>query len=65
MKNKRNVFQAFTMVIQFGLNMLVPILMCTLLGVWIGENYDNPPFSNGSAGGIPQYFYYGKKNLSG
>ena len=42
MKNKRSVFQAFTMVIQFGLNMLVPIIMCTLFGVWLGEKFDIP-----------------------
>lgn len=42
MKNKRSVFQAFTMVIQFGINMIVPILMCTLFGVWIGEKFQIP-----------------------
>lgn len=28
---------ALMMVFQFGINMIVPILMCTLLGVWIGN----------------------------
>ncbi|MDE6889564.1 MAG: AtpZ/AtpI family protein [Eubacterium sp.] len=42
MKNKRSVFQAFTMVIQFGINMIVPIVMCTLFGVWIGEKFQIP-----------------------
>ena len=42
MKNKRSVFQAFTMVMQFGLNMLVPILMCTMLCVWLDRKFDMP-----------------------
>ena len=40
MKNKRNVFQSFSMVIQFGLNMLVPLVMCTMAGVWLGDKLD-------------------------
>ena len=32
MKQKRSVFQAFTMIIQFGLNMIVPIVMVALAG---------------------------------
>ncbi len=35
MKYRKNVYQSFTMVMQFGLNMIVPILMCTMLGVYI------------------------------
>lgn len=42
MKNRRSVFAAFTMIIQFGLNMLVPIVICTLLGVYIGKKYNMP-----------------------
>lgn len=30
------------MVTQFGINMLVPILLCTLLGVYIGKKFDVP-----------------------
>lgn len=32
MKNQRKVFQSLTLILQFGLNMIVPIVMCTLLG---------------------------------
>lgn len=42
MKKNRSVFQAFTMVIQFSLNMLVPIIMCTLFGVWLGNKFQIP-----------------------
>lgn len=34
------VMQALVMVFQFGINMLVPILMCTFLGIWIGNRWD-------------------------
>lgn len=66
MKKKRNVFQAFTMVIQFGLNMLVPIVMCTLLGVWIGEKsgikiITVPLFLMGALAGFRNIFIMAKK----
>ena len=28
------------MVMQFGINMIVPILMCTMLGAYIGRKFD-------------------------
>ena len=40
MKYKKNVWQALAMVTQFGINMIVPILMCTMFGVYIGKKYD-------------------------
>ena len=40
MKYKKNVYQSFTMIMQFGMNMIVPILMCTMLGVYIGKKFD-------------------------
>ena len=39
-KNNNEVFQSFAMVMQFGINMIVPIVMCTLIGVWIGDKFD-------------------------
>lgn len=38
--DNREVFKAFTMVLQFGINMMVPIAMCTILGVWLGDKFD-------------------------
>lgn len=66
MKNKRSVFQALSMVMQFGLNMLVPILMCTLLGVWLGEKFDIPVitvplFIIGALAGFRNIFIMAKK----
>lgn len=31
----RIVFQAFTMILQFGINMVVPIAMMTAAGIWL------------------------------
>lgn len=42
MKSQRKVFRALTMVTQICLNMLVPIAMCTALGVWLDSKYDVP-----------------------
>lgn len=36
-KDNRQVMQALIMVFQFGLNMLVPIFMCSVAGIWLGE----------------------------
>lgn len=33
----REVWEALMMVLQFGINMIVPICMCVLIGVWIGN----------------------------
>ena len=39
MKYQRNVHQAAMMITQFGINMLVPILGCTFLGVWLDRKF--------------------------
>ena len=36
----KQVCDALVMVLQFGINMLVPIFICTLLGVWLGNKFD-------------------------
>ena len=42
MKNPRKVFQALTMILQFGLTMIVPIAICMALGIWLDKKYDMP-----------------------
>lgn len=66
MKNQRKIFQSLTLILQFGLNMIVPILMCTLLGVWIGEKYNMPIitiplFIMGALAGFTNIFKMAKK----
>jgi hypothetical protein len=36
-KDDHIVWDALIMVFQFGINMIVPIFMCTLFGVWLGN----------------------------
>jgi len=42
MKEQKKVLQALTLILQFGLNMVVPIAMCMVLGIWLDEKYDMP-----------------------
>ncbi len=66
MKNQRKVFESLTLVLQFGLNMIVPIMMCTMFGVWIGKKYDIlwiviPLFIMGALAGFTNIFKMAKK----
>lgn len=66
MKNNRKIFQSLTLILQFGLNMIVPIVMCTMLGVWIGERYNIPIitvplFMVGALAGFTNIFKMAKK----
>ena len=66
MKYKKNVYQSFTMVMQFGFNMIVPILMCTMLGVYIGRKFDMmiivvPLFIMGALAGFSNIYRMAKK----
>lgn len=40
MKYNRNVYESFIMIMQFGINMIVPILLCTFIGVYLGDKFD-------------------------
>lgn len=35
MKYNRNVYQALMMISQFGINMLVPIFICSFIGIYL------------------------------
>ena len=66
MKKKNHVLQSLVMVTQFGINMLVPILLCTLLGVYIGEKFSIPIitvplFIIGALAGFRNVFRLAKK----
>ena len=37
MKYQKEVFRSMAMVMQFGINMLVPILLCTFLGIFFDK----------------------------
>lgn len=66
MKNNREVYQSFAMVMQFGINMLVPILACTLFGAWLGEKVNIswlaiPFFVIGALAGMRNVFVFARK----
>ena len=66
MKNQRKVFQSLTLILQFGLNMIVPIVMCRLLGAWLGKKYGMPIitvplFIMGALAGFNNIFKMAKK----
>lgn len=39
-QDKKDVHNALVMIFQFSINMLVPIVLCTLIGVWLGNKTD-------------------------
>ena len=64
--DRRLVVRSLAMVLQFGLNMLVPIVMCTLFGVWLGGKFDVPAitvpfFIAGALAGFRNIFRMAKK----
>lgn len=66
MKHSRKIFASLTLILQFGLNMIVPIFMCTMLGVWLGERYGIPIitvplFIVGALAGFTNIFKMAKK----
>lgn len=66
MKNQKKVFQSLTLILQFGLNMIVPIVLCMMFGIWLGRKYDIlwitiPFFCHRGIGGFHQYLQDGKK----
>ena len=66
MKNNREVVQSFAMIMQFGINMLVPILACTLFGAWLGEKLQIswlaiPFFAIGALAGMRNVFVFARR----
>ena len=66
--DKRELTESFSMVLQFGLNMIIPIAMCIALGVWLGDKYDMdwiviPLFFVGALAGYTSIFKMVKQYL--
>lgn len=36
-KYDRSVYRSLALITQFGINMLVPIFLCSFLGIWLDE----------------------------
>lgn len=37
MKYKKSVYQSLVQITQFGLYMIIPILLCTFIGIWLDK----------------------------
>jgi len=66
--NKRQIVNSSSMVLQFSLNMITPIVLCVALGVWIGDKYDMdwiviPLFFVGALAGYNSIFRMVKEYL--
>lgn len=44
MRYKKSVFRTFALISQLGISILVPVLLCTILGSWLEERVSFPVF---------------------
>ena len=63
MKYQKEVYNNFTLVFQFGINMLVPILLCTFIGIFLDRLFSTSfiviiLFFLGAAAGIRNIFVF-------
>lgn len=66
MKYNRNVYQALMMITQFGINMLVPIFICTFLGIFLDRKLGTSGFTValffvGALAGFTNVFQFAKR----
>lgn len=66
MKFQKNVYQSFALVMQFGISMLVPICLCTGIGLYIGDKFEIdwifiPLFFMGALAGFRNIYIMAKK----
>lgn len=66
--NNRELVESFSMVLQFGINMIVPMAIGLALGIWIGDKYDMnwlviPFFFIGALAGYNSIFRMIQKHL--
>ena len=66
MKYNRNVYQALTMIMQFGINMLVPIFLCSFAGMYLDRKFGTSfwmilLFFVGTLAGFTNVFRFARK----
>lgn len=66
MKYNRNVYQALTMIMQFGINMLVPIFLCSFVGMYLDRKFNTSfwmilLFFVGTLAGFTNVFRFARK----
>ena len=42
MKHKKSVVQTFSLISQLGISMIAPVILCTVVGVWLEEKLSIP-----------------------
>jgi F0F1-type ATP synthase assembly protein I len=67
-KDNRQVAEALVLVFQFGINMIVPIFLCSMIGIWLGERTGIswmmiPFFVVGALAGFTNIYKMVKKRL--
>lgn len=66
MKYDKSVYRSLALVTQFGINMLVPVFLCTFAGIWLGRKFSVewiviPLFIAGALAGFRNIFIMAKK----
>ncbi len=66
MKYKKNVYQSLILITQFGINMLVPIFLCTFLGIFLDKVFNTTfiviiLFFLGAMAGFRNVYIFAKK----
>ncbi len=69
MRYKRSVYRSLALITQFGINMLVPIFLCVMAGVYLGKKFEInwitiPLFAMGALAGFRNIFIMAKKIYS-
>ena len=69
MREKQSVYESMVMIVQFGLNMIVPILLCTAVGVMFYRKFGHPMvvvflFMAGAAAGFRNVYQMAKRIYS-
>lgn len=65
-KYRKNVYHALTMITQFGINMLVPIFLCSFAGIYIDKRFGTSCwmvilFFIGALAGFRNVYIFAKK----
>ena len=65
-KENRQIMESVAMILQFGISMLVPIFLCTFIGIRIGRKFDIlwiviPFFFLGACAGFTSIYKMSKK----
>ncbi|MEG0962682.1 MAG: AtpZ/AtpI family protein [Lachnospiraceae bacterium] len=69
MKYKKTVYRSLVLITQFGINMLVPIFLCSMLGIYLGRRFSIewitiPLFFVGALAGFRNVYVMSKRIMN-